>query len=237
MHSIFRYFKFMPSRKEIFQNNSYYHIFDKTIDDREIFVLPRLACEFIRTFIYYRSKKAVLRFSKFKSLDISLQEKRWNKILLKKDFQVDIVSYCLMPNHYHFLLKQLRKGGIRFFMAQILNSFTRYYNILNKRKGPIFLTQFRSKKIYTEEQLVYVSRYIHTNPFASSVVDTIEEIFNYPYSSIKAYLQKKNNEKIDTGSILNYFRNNPQKYKEFIIKNASEQKEMKYLKYTEKWLI
>lgn len=225
----------MPSREDIFQNNNYYHIFDKTIDNREIFALPKLAYEFIRTFIYYRSKKATLRFSKFKSLDLPLQEERQSEIMLKKDFQIGIVSYCLMPNHYHFLLKQLQKNGIRFFMAQILNSFTRYYNILNKRKGPIFLTQFRSKKIYTEEQLIYVSRYIHTNPFASYVVDTIEDIFNYPYSSIKAYLQKENLEKIDREVVLNYFGNNPQKYKEFIIKNADEQKEHKYLKYTEKW--
>ncbi len=225
----------MPSRKDNFQNNDYYHIFDKTIDHRNIFASSQIAYEFMRTFLYYRSKKVQLRLSKYKLLDSLKQKEIWSEILLQKDFHVDIVSYCLMPNHYHFLLKQLHHNGIQVFMAKILNSITRYYNILNRRKGPIFLTQFRSKKIYTIEQLIYVSRYIHTNPYADSVVDTIEDIFRYPYSSIKAYLHKGNSEKIAREVALDYFGNDSNKYKKFIIKNADEQKEIEYLKYTEKW--
>lgn len=227
----------MPSRDDIFQNNYYYHIFNKTIENIPIFSSAKIATEFINTFMYYRSLKADLRYSKYRLLsDKKLKEDKHKNIMYKKYFKVDILSYCLMPNHYHFLLKQLQDNGIKTFMANILNSITRYYNILNKRKGPIFLTQFRSKKIYTEEQLIYVSRYIHTNPFAGSIVKTIDDIFEYPYSSIKAYLGKNDGEKINTELVLKYFGNNVEKYKNFIIKNADKQKETEYLKYTEKWL-
>ncbi|MDO8610294.1 MAG: transposase [bacterium] len=227
----------MPSRKDVFHNNCYYHIFDKTIDHKEIFSLSKFARHFIQTFLYYRSKKSILRFSKMKLLDRYKQNDIWNEIMLQNYFQVDIVSYCLMPNHYHFLLKQLKENGIRIFMSQILNSITRYYNVLNKRKGPVFLTQFRSKKIYTVEQLVYVSRYIHTNPYADSLVGSIEEIFNYSYSSIGSYLTNVNKCKIAIDDVLDYFGNKPEKYKDFIIKNADDQKDFEYLKYSEKWRI
>ena len=141
-----------------------------------------------------------------------------------------------MPNHYHFLLKQLQDQGIQKFMADILNSITRYYNILNSRKGPIFLTQFKSKRIYTEEQMVYVSRYIHTNPYAESLTDK-KGIFTYPYSSISPYIiEGLNPFKISTEDILNYFSHNRERYRQFILKNAEDQKEKEFVKYTAKLL-
>lgn len=225
----------MPIREDIFQNNCYYHIFDKTIENKNVFSSKIIANEFIQTFLYYRSEKAKLRLSKYKLLQPETQENLLKELINRDSFKIDIVSYNLMPNHYHFLIKQLRDRGIITFMANILNSITRYFNILNKRKGPIFLTQFRSKKIYTDEQLVYVSRYIHTNPYADGVVNEIGEIFDYPYSSIKPYLGLRNIEKINTQDVLSYFGNDINRYKDFIIKNADDQKEHKYLQHIGKW--
>lgn len=224
----------MPRRDDVFQNNDYYHIYNKTIDRRNVFATDMIAREFITTFLYYRSIKSHLRYSKYKLLDSSLQDNLWRQVICKKYFRVQIVAYCIMPNHYHFLIKQVRDNGIVTFMANILNSITRYFNILNKRRGPIFLTQFKSKKIYTEEQLVYVSRYIHTNPFASSLVDRIEDVFTYPYSSFLSYI-KRRSEQISSEVVMQYFGNKIQNYKNFVINNADEQKEIEYIKYTDKW--
>lgn len=136
----------MPTREETFQNNCYYHVFDKTIDKIPIFLTDKVACKFINIFLYYRSNKSTIRYSKLKELDEETRKNKLKESLCKKNFQTDIISYCLMPNHYHFILKQLQDNGIKTFMTNISNSITRYFNILNKRKGPIFLTQFRAKK-------------------------------------------------------------------------------------------
>lgn len=226
---------YMPIREDVFQNNCYYHIFDKTIENKNVFSTEKIANEFIQTFLYYRSINSSIKFSKFKTLKQKEHEKIQSEIMNRDTFKIDIVSYNLMPDHYHFIIKQVRERGIITFMANILNSITRYYNILNDRKGPIFLTQFRSKKIYTEEQLVYISRYIHTNPYADGVIDEIDDIFNYPYSSIKSYIGYKNIEKINTQDVLSYFENDINRYKNFILRNADDQKEHKYLQHIGKW--
>ena len=227
----------MPLREDVFENNGYYHIFDKTIDDIMVFSSPKIAYEFISTFLYYRSNRASLRYSKYKKLVPTLKRNLERLISYGKYFKVNILAYCIMPNHYHLLLQQTHHGGIQTFMANTLNSITRFYNLLHNRKGPIFLTQFKSKKIHTEEQLVYVSRYIHTNLFASSIVKRKGDIFVYPYSSIHSYLRNSNNQYIITkNKILTYFGNDKETYMDFIIKNADRQKEIEHLKYTKNWL-
>ncbi|PIY69318.1 hypothetical protein COY90_01290 [Candidatus Roizmanbacteria bacterium CG_4_10_14_0_8_um_filter_39_9] len=226
----------MPTRDDVFQNGDYYHIFNKTIDGKKIFLSSRVAYEFIRTFFYYRSSKATLRFSKFKDLPLIEQSEKEKQLGFKKYFRVGIMAYCLMPNHYHILLRQMQKNGVITFMANILNSITRYTNILNARKGPIFLTQFKSKKMHTEEQLVYVARYIHTNPFAGSIVSNVEAIFKYPYSSIQSYIHKNINN-LETDLVMNYFKNDLTRFHHFIEHNADDQKKYEYLKYTDKWLV
>ncbi|KKP65573.1 MAG: hypothetical protein UR63_C0050G0011 [Candidatus Roizmanbacteria bacterium GW2011_GWC2_35_12] len=147
-----------------------------------------------------------------------------------EDFRVDILAFNIMPNHYHFLIKQLNDGGIVTFMSNLANSITRFYNVKNKRLGPIFLPQFKSKRINSIEQLVYVSRYIHTNQYASGLIKNINDIFECPYSSIKEYIGD-NKLLINTEVILNYFNNDRSKFKEFITKNADDQKQKKYLNH------
>lgn len=226
----------MPLREDVFENNAYYHIFDKTIDDIMVFSSPKIAYEFISTFLYYRSSRASLRYSKYKKLVPTIKKNLGRLISYEKYFKVNILAYCIMPNHYHLLLKQAHYDGIQTFMANTLNSITRFYNLLHNRKGPIFLTQFKSKKIHTEEQLIYVSRYIHTNPYASFIVKKIDDIFTYPYSSIHSYLGNNNQHIITKKKVLTYFGNNKETYMDFIIKNADRQKAVEHLKYTKNWL-
>ena len=76
---------------------------------------------------------------------------------------MEIICYCLMPNHLHLLLRQLMDGGISKFMSNFANSYTRYFNTKSKRKGPVFEGKFKAKRIETDEQLLHLSRHIHLN--------------------------------------------------------------------------
>lgn len=226
----------MPSRYDVFYNGGIYHIYNKTIDSRRIFS-DEICQEFINTFCYYRSDlSSKLRCSLFKQLPENIYRSRWEEIFYQKSFIVDILSFCLIPNHFHFLIKQLKEKGVIRFMSNISNSLTRYYNIKNQRKGPLFLPQFKSKRILSQEHLIYVSRYVHTNSYAHGIVKNIEDIFGYPYSSIKSFVSLVNNLKINTDKVMFSFGNNGQKYKEFILKNAEDQKMREMVKYTESWM-
>lgn len=150
-------------------------------------------------------------------------------------FRVSIIAYCLMPTHFHFLLRQEQEHGISMFISQIQNSFTRYFNIKNERKGPLFLHKFKSVHIASEEQFTHVSRYLHLNPYSSKIVPTNNELASYPWSSFHEYINDEPPKLCNTSFILSHFQNNKVKYRNFVLNNAEHQKTLEYCKYTTKW--
>ncbi len=222
----------MPTRRDIFVNGGIYHIFSKTIDRKRVFEDRNLCLEFLSTADYYKSSSK-LRFSKYKEL-LNDKSVKFEKKKIRP--RVQILSYCLMPNHYHLLIKQKKENGIIRFTADILNSFTRYYNSKNKRKGSIFLTPFRSRKIVSDEQLVHTSRYIHLNPYSAGLVNTYQGLIDYPYSSFKEFINPNASQLCNTQPILKMFGGSREKYKEFVLNNAEHQRTLEYLKYAKDYL-
>ena len=149
----------MPSRTFPFVKGQYYHIYNRGVEKRTIFKNRFDHRRFIKTVLYYQLEGPKPKFSNF-----------FNYQLFKPDFDkkiVDIVCYCLMPNHFHFLLKQLRDGGITEFVSKITNSYTKYFNTKDKRIGPLFQGEFKSVLVESDEHLMHISRYIHLNPLVS----------------------------------------------------------------------
>lgn len=103
--------------------------------------------------------------------------------------QIEILGFCLMNNHYHFLLKQKTQNGISRFISNLQNGYAKYFNIKTERTGPLFQPMFQSVRIATDEQLLHVSRYIHLNPSTGYVVE-INKLGEYPWSSLSCYLKK-----------------------------------------------
>ena len=225
----------MPSRRDIFLNNHIYHIFNKTIDRKLIFDIPEVADYFMQLLGYYRSIKTKVRYSVFRRLQQTERQFIEKAVNIKKNFRVEIQAFCLMPNHFHLLLKQKKDDGIVRFLSDVTNALTRYHNELYKRKGPLFLPQFRSRMIVSPEQYIHVSRYIHLNPYSAYVVNTIDELFNYPYSSLKAYIDNTNHTIADTKQLLYHFNDDGKRYGEFVISNAQHQRTLEYVKYIDKW--
>jgi len=150
----------MSIRKEPLIKKNIYHVFDKTIDDKQIFKSNAYCSEFYERLVYYKSTKSIISFSKLKELsDENLLELEL-QTNLKKDFRVDVLNYSLMPNHFHLLLMQLTDTGITEYMSQAINSFTRFFNLKNERKGQVFLHDFKAVMIKTDEQLIHTSRYM-----------------------------------------------------------------------------
>lgn len=226
----------MPSRRDIFTNGKIYHLYNKTIDDKRIFISSKNAQRYLSLISYYRSQKATLRYSHFKELEQTLKRKMLRELSFKKYFKVNILSYCLMPTHFHLLVKQFKNSGIVRFITDVTNAFTRYFNVKHKRKGPLFLTQFKSRIIRSREQLIHVSRYIHLNPYSSGIVKNIHQLPSYPWSSYPDFLYEKDKFLCDTSIILDEFNQDRIKYKSFVTSNANYQQTLENIKYLERWL-
>lgn len=225
----------MPTRKINFVNGKIYHVFNKTIESKKIFNDDYINLIFLEIIRYYRSFKISTRFSQFKDLSSEFQNLVLKDIINPIYFQVEILCYCLMPTHFHFLVKQLTDNGVQKHMANILNSFTRYFNIKNERKGPIFLPRFKAVKIKNEQQLKHVSRYVHLNPYSDKFIGDISELEKYPWSSFREYIVDDLQKLSSPDVILNLFDNNRNRYKKFVFDNADYQRTLNLIKHVEGW--
>lgn len=219
----------MPGRATPLINDQIYHVFNRGINRQPTFIIKKDHTRAKLAIYFYRFAKPPLKLSRYLTLDDNRKEVV-DKILRQSPKLVDIISYCLMPNHFHFLLRQTSDKGISTFIGNFQNSYTRYFNIKHDRDGSIFLDQFKAVRIETEEQLLHVSRYIHLNPLTGYVVKTKEELEAYPWSSFLDFLEK-NDEVIEINSILDLISQNIKEYKKFIFDQASYQRELKDIGY------
>jgi putative transposase len=143
---------------------------------------------------------------------------------------VQIIAYCLLPNHFHLLLKQQKENGISKYMANLTNSYARYFNPKHKRRGPLFEGRFKAVRIETDQQLLHVNRYIHLNPYSSFLTKTVEQLFSYPYSSLPQYLKNGNSDSLEKEIILDFFKT-PSSYKEFLKDQADYQRQLDIIKH------
>lgn len=205
-----------------------YHIFNRSIADFQIFNNAKGVEHMIQLLQYYQINNEQ-KFSKFIELE-RVQKEGFNsffkKISTGKEKIVQIVAYCLMPTHIHLILKQLVENGISDFMRKVLDSYTRYFNLNHKRKGPLWEGKFKSVLIDNDNQLNHLIRYIHLNPVTGFLVDKPED---WQFSSYNGYLAKL--DKLDP--ICQYddiIKIDPSAYKKFVNDQISYQRELAKIK-------
>jgi len=178
----------MPGRNIILSTNKIYHIFNRGVASQPIFLNKRDYDRALQTFLYYQNKTQPIKYSKFLELSRAKKEKLLLELKNKKEFLCEIIAFCFMPTHFHFLLKQKKDNGISKLLAYFSNSYARYFNTKKERSGALFQGRFKAVRVETEEQLVHLSRYIHLNPYTSHQVKSFKNLKNYPHSSFREYL-------------------------------------------------
>lgn len=210
----------MPRRRTLFVNGEIYHVFNHSIAGIPIFKGSRENDLFFEAMKFYLQPKPPTRFSIYRknrqSFPINLEQKI-----------VTIINYCLMPNHFHLILKQEKDNGIKQFIQRVSNSFAHYFSTKYKRRGHVFEDKFKAVHIETEEQLLHLSRYIHLNPVTSYLVEKPED---YPYSSYKIYLSQESSDIIDPTSILNNF-SSKEAYHKFVLAQKDYQRSLNEIKH------
>ena len=143
-------------RKIKFRAGNYYHLYNRGVNQQPIFLQHRNWGFFIKRLRHYCQPELI-----------------------------DIIAYCLMPNHYH-LLVYLRIDELSEKVMQPFGvSYTKAINRQEKRVGPLFQGPFKARHVDREAYLLHLSRYIHLNPVAAGLVESPAE---WPYSSYHDYI-------------------------------------------------
>jgi putative transposase len=211
----------MPSRYVIrnFVNDYYYHIFNRGVEKRDIFLddQDRLILLYY-LFIYLAPPDQVSL--KYPQLPLRLQGKNLSQ-------EINLVAYCLMPNHFHLLLQQKTSGAISKLLKQLTNAYTLYFNQKYQRVGGLVQGRFRAVMVASDELLLHVLRYIHLNPIVSGVVKNLKE---YPWSSHLDYLGKPGRLNCLKLTTLSNFPSVGE-YEEFILDHVGYAQEVERIKH------
>jgi len=222
----------MSTRRIQFFNDEYYHAFNRGVDKRGIFMEVKDYNRFLLSMNLLNDTNDGLMIE-WRDYKKSNPKKSVNDFLKvpfrKRKPLVDIIAYCLNPNHYHFILKQVADKGIERFMHKIGTSHTKYFNKKNKRSGSLFQGVFKSVHIDSNEYLIYLSAYVNKNNF----IHKYNKNDNWPYSSLHAYLEERKDKLVNKDIILGQFKN-IKEYQKFLEDNALY---MKGKKEMEKYLI
>ena len=183
-----------------FSPGQYYHIFNRGNNKKSIFI----------------DDSDYFHFIKRAKLTLGLQPSAQGPSLSKRNsirFQpvpknsFDIIAYCLMPNHYHFLIKQNDETTIDRFISKLCTSYSAYFRKKYAHFGHIFQDKFKAKPVENDTYLMYLSAYIHNNP---------KNPLNYKHSSILDYAGLREDNLTNKDFLLSLFSNNKTQYINFV---------------------
>lgn len=146
----------MPPRKVQFVNGEIYHVLNRGVEKRTIFEGKADYFRFISC-LYELNDKNLVKIGKKRTDPVGAEK-------ANKESLVEIIAFCLMPNHYHLILRQLVDNGTSFFMKKLGNGYVGYFNKKHERVGPLFQGRFKAVHIKTDDQLINTVCYVFTNP-------------------------------------------------------------------------
>ena len=147
----------MPYRKVNFYPTGYYHVYNRGNRKNKIFFDKGDYVYFLTKIKHY-----------------------------KAEYRIRIIAYCLMPNHFHFLIQQMGDASVSEFMRHCIRDYAIFVNNKYRLEGRLFQGPFKAREVQTEEYLLHLSRYIHLNPLDIGI--TSEELAVYPWSSFQEYI-------------------------------------------------
>ncbi len=213
----------MPYREGVLAENGLYHVYTRSIAGFEIFNNSRDYERIVKAMDFYSTERIDHCFAIFEKV----QE---NQVLntTTREKLVDIIAYCIMPTHIHLILKQLKEKGISRFMQRILNSYSKYFNIKRKRKGPLWEGRFNGILVKDDDQFLHLTRYLHLNPVTASLVENPED---WEFSSYREYLALINQDK-KICEFSNYLSMDPVDYRRFVNDRIDYQRELALIKHS-----
>jgi putative transposase len=166
-------------RKRYFKTGDFFHICNKSISNFKILNDENNCHRFIKTLGYYNNLTQKTNLGNYLKKETDFYP---DLLIPNENSLVKYISFSLMPDHYHLLIKILHDNCLSKYINNIQNSFSRYFNLKFNRKGPLWQSRFKAIKIKTNEQLLHVCRYVNINSTTSGLVKNPED---WKFSSYK----------------------------------------------------
>lgn len=197
----------MPAKNSLKQylENGYYHIYNRGVEKRKIFMDQQdyaVFLSYLKEYLLPKNEKEL--YEKLSDPQISSKEKdKTLKALRMNNFaeEITLLAYCLMPNHFHFFVKQKEADSIDRFVQSLATRYTAYFNRKYKRVGSLYQGVYKAVLVTSDAQFLHLSRYIHKQALASQG-ETLQE--QQPCSYFD-YLGLRKTEWIHPEEILSYF--------------------------------
>jgi len=218
-------------RKTEFANEEFYHVFNRGVDKRKIFLCKTDYDRFLTSLLLLNTTEDRLmeKWRDFKKFNPRAGLKEFVDFY-KISFQdklVEIICFCQNPNHYHFILKQLEDRGVELFMHKLGTSHANFFNKKNDRSGSLFQGRFKSVHVSSNNQLLYLSAYVNMNYYIHGYEKSLSPALGvWPYSSLLDYLGEREDGFCNKKIILDQFRD-VDEYKKYLENNAKHFKEKK----------
>jgi len=214
-------------RKISFANNEYYHIFNRGVDKRKVFLSKEDYNRFLVSMDLLNDEKdgLMLAWRDLRRGDPKAKPLASQRLRLRNRI-VKIIAYCLNSNHYHFILQQSSNEGIEKFMQKLGTSYTMYFNKKFDRSGALFQGPFKSIHIDSNEYLLYLSAYVNANHFIHGKSKGLA-FGAWPYSSLLDYTGRRNEKLCSREPILSQFDNDFSQYEKYLSTNAKYFKDKK----------
>ena len=186
----------MPSKYVVrnFAEDSCYHVFNRGVEKRNIF-LDEEDYTTLQSHLFKYLQPIEKVAEKYPDTPVRLYGKNLSE-------EVELVAYCLMPNHFHLLLKQNTKDGVSKLLKRVTNAYTLYFNQKNDRIGGLMQGRFRAAGIDNESLFIHLVRYIHLNPVVSGLT---QDLTSYRWSSYGDYLGQPAELPSSKSKVLSYF--------------------------------
>lgn len=217
----------MPRRNPVLATGEVYHVFNRSVGKEYTFSHKSYLSKIIEIVDYYRFPQQV-RLSQFKLLPQEVK-KAYHEAYIQKPPLVEIYAFSFMPNHYHFLLRQLVDGGIVRFTANVQNSFAKYFNLRSNRHGTLFENAFKARRPETDEEALHVSRYIHLNPVTAFLIE-FDQLAHYRWTSFPLYVNEEVDSLLKTDFLLQLIGSR-QKYRAFVEDQVDYQRTLDKIKH------
>lgn len=224
----------MAARNTVKQylENGYYHLYNRGVEKRLIFQDAQdysVFLSYLKVYLTPKNEKELQ--DRISNPEIPWVEKdKFLKILRLNNFseEITLIAYCLMPNHFHFFVKQKNPNSIDKFMNSLCTRYTMYFNKKYKRVGSLYQGVYKAVLVNNEAQFLHLSRYIHKQALALQG-QALQSYEKQP-SSYLEYIGSRKTEWIHPEEILSYFsENSPSLSYEAFVKQEDDFETLKNL--------
>jgi putative transposase len=181
----------MPRRADAFVQDGYYHVYNRGANHSLIF---------FRDEDFLHCLELIKRYA--------------------RRYQITVIAYCLLSNHYHFLLRQDGLASVSKFIGVVFNAYVQWLNRRLERSGTLFEGRFKHRRVNNEPYLLNLSRYIHANPVLHGLSD---DPAMWEYSNYLEWVGQRPGALVDRTFVSEYF-DSPSAYERFVTEYLRERK-------------